>query len=119
MTITVVTLLKRREGMSKQDFITYYETRHRKIGEQVLAGYATRYARRFLHPMDGVDQEHDADVVTEVDFPDEATRDACFTAMGEPAVMAAIVADEEKLFDRSRIRTFSVEARESDLAAKA
>jgi hypothetical protein len=65
MTVTVITLLKRRAGMSKADFITYYETRHRLIGEKVLRGYATRYVRRFLHPTDGIDQEQDADVVLE------------------------------------------------------
>jgi hypothetical protein len=113
MTVTVITLLKRREGMSKADFIAYYEGHHRRIGEQVLAGYATRYVRRFLHPMDGADQPCDADVVMEIDFPDEATRDACFAALSDPATAAMIAEDEERLFDRSRIRSFSVEERAS------
>jgi hypothetical protein len=115
MTITLITLLKRREGMSKIDFIAYYEAHHRMIGEKVLGGYATRYVRRFLHPTDGIDQHEDADVILEIDFPDEPTRDACFAAMSAEAAMAEIVADEEKLFDRSRIRTFAVDERESKL----
>jgi EthD domain len=113
MTVTVITLLKRRAGMSKADFIAYYETHHRLIGERVLRGYAVRYVRRFLHPRDGTDQEHDFDVITEIDFPDAATGDACFAAMGDPATMAMIVADEENLFDRSRIRTCTGEERGS------
>lgn len=116
MTITVITLLKRREGMSKADFIAYYEAHHRKIGEKVLGGYATRYIRRYLHPTDGVDVLEDADVVMEIDFPDAATRDACFAAMGDADTMAEIVADEDRLFDRSRIRTFTVEERASNMA---
>ncbi len=115
MTVTLITLLKRRADMSKADFIAYYEAHHRLIGEKVLRGYATRYVRRFLYPTDGVDHTADADVVLEIDFPDEATRDACFAAMGDPEIMAEIIADEEKLFDRSRIRTFSVEERASVL----
>lgn len=115
MTVTVITLLKRREGMSREAFRAYYEARHRRIGEQVLAGYATRYVRRYLNPIDGQDQPCDADVVMEIDFPDEATRDACFAAMGGPETMAMIATDEEKLFDRSRIRTFSVTEAVSDL----
>ncbi|CDO38699.1 EthD domain-containing protein [Novosphingobium sp. KN65.2] len=115
MTVTVITLLKRREGMSREDFRAYYETSHRHIGEKVLAGYATRYVRRFLAPTDGVDQTCDADVVMEIDFPDEATRDACFAAMSDPETIAMIVEDEERLFDRSRIRTFSVTEAASDL----
>lgn len=116
MTVTLITLLKRRAGMSKPDFIAYYEAHHRMIGEKVLRGYATRYIRRFLHPTDGEDHDHDADVVMEIDFPDAATRDACFAAMADPAIMEMIAADEEKLFDPSRIRTFSVEERASDMA---
>ena len=72
MTVTVLTLLKRRDGMSKADFIAYYEANHRRIGERVLAGYATRYVRRYLFPSDGADQPCDADVVMEIDFPDAA-----------------------------------------------
>lgn len=115
MTITQITLLKRREGMSKADFIAYYEEHHRRIGERVLGGYATRYVRRFLFPMDGLDQHCDADVVMEIDFPDAATRDTCFAAMSDPAIRAEIEEDEAKLFDRTRIRSFAVEEHASVL----
>lgn len=108
MTVTVITLLKRREGMSREDFRAYYETRHRIIGERVLAGRATRYVRRYLTPTDGEDRDFDFDVVMEIDFPDAATRDACFASLGEPETTRMIAEDEENLFDRSRIRTFHV-----------
>lgn len=108
MTVTVVTLLKRRQGVSREEFRAYYESHHRLIGERVLSGYATRYVRRYLTPADGVDHLCDADVVTEIDFPDEPTRASCFAAMAEPELLAEITADEELLFDRTRIRTFSV-----------
>lgn len=115
MTVTVITLLKRREGMSKADFITYYEEHHRRIGERVLTGHATRYVRRYLHPLDDAEQPCDADVVMEIDFPDIATRDACFAALADPAIAAMIAEDEERLFDRSRIRSFSVDEQASTL----
>lgn len=115
MTVTVLTLLKRREGMTKADFIAYYETRHRLIGEKVLSGWATRYVRKHLYPLDGTDAAHDFDVVLEIDFPDQATCDACFAAMADPATMAEIVEDEERLFDRSRMRTYAVETHASAL----
>lgn len=115
MTVTVLTLLKRREGMSKADFIAYYESRHRLIGEKVLSGWATRYQRNHLHPMDGTDAPHDFDVVLEIDFPDQQTCDAWLSAMADPATMAEIVEDEERLFDRSRMRTYRVETHASRL----
>ncbi|KHK89895.1 EthD domain-containing protein [Novosphingobium malaysiense] len=115
MTVTVVSLLKRKAGTSREEFRTYYESNHRLIGEKVLSGYATRYVRRFLEPADGIDQDQDFDVILEIDFPDEATRKACFAAIGEPATLAMIVEDEEKLFDRSRMRTFNVTQSQSDM----
>ncbi|NLR72016.1 EthD domain-containing protein [Novosphingobium sp. ERN07] len=115
MTVTVLTLLKRREGMTKADFIAYYESRHRLIGEKVLSGWATRYVRRHLHPLDGQTLDHDYDVVLEIDFPDQQTCDACFAAMASPAVMNEIVADEERLFDRTRMRTYRIEEHASVL----
>ncbi|WP_068071649.1 EthD domain-containing protein [Novosphingobium lentum] len=115
MTVTVLTLLKRKAGMSKTDFVAYYEARHRLIGEQVLGGWATRYERRHIHPVEGNDVDWDFDVVLEIDFPDATTRDACFAAMADEATMAMIVEDEERLFDRSRLRTYSVEAHASVL----
>lgn len=44
--IKVVTTLKKKAGMSTDDFRAYYETHHRLIGEKYLSGYATRYVRR-------------------------------------------------------------------------
>lgn len=115
MTVTVISLLKRREGMSKADFIAYYEERHRRIGEQVLAGYATRYVRRFLFPMDGEDQVCDADVVMEIDFPDKARMEEFFASAARPDIAAMIGEDEAQLFDRARIRAFTVEEHYSRL----
>jgi len=115
--IKIVTLLKRKAGLSKGDFVAYYESHHRGIGEKVLSGFAVRYFRRYLHPADGVDQDCDFDVVMEIWFPDQARREAWIATLSDPALMAEIVADEEKLFDRSRIRTFTYDESESDLPA--
>lgn len=115
MTVRSITLLKRRAGMSKTDFFAYYENHHRLIGERLLSGYATRYVRRHLHPADGETHDHDADVVLEIDFPDQARMDAFFAAMADPDIMAEVASDEERLFDRSRIRTFTVVDCESHL----
>jgi hypothetical protein len=117
MTVTLVALLKRRPEMTKADFIAKYEAQHRLIGERVLGGYATRYVRRFLHPVDGVDRDYDPDVLTEIDFPDEATRQACFAALAEPNTMAMIAEDEATLFDRSRSHSFVVEEHVSAMPA--
>lgn len=118
MSITVLTLLKRRADMTRADFIAYYETHHRLIGEKVLGPWAIRYERKHLHPLDGTDMDFDADVVMEIEFPDEAAMAECFAAMADPATRQMITEDEERLFDRSRIRTFRVERHVSDMPPK-
>lgn len=115
--IKLVTLLTRRPGMSKEAFADYYETHHRVIGEKYLGGHAVRYFRRHLTPLDGVAHGDDPDVVMEIWFRNRAELDACFAALMAPGPAAEIAADEERLFDRTRIRSFLVEERESDLPA--
>ncbi|WP_448582917.1 EthD domain-containing protein [Thermaurantiacus sp.] len=113
--ITLVTLLKRRPGMSWDDFVADYETRHRQIGEEVLAGFATRYERRYLRPVTGGSEAAEVDVLLEIDFPDAARLAAFQAAVAVPEVRARIVADEERLFDRSLIRSFTVSSYRSAL----
>ena len=35
--------MRRKEGMTIDEFRDYYETKHRIIGEKYLRGYATKY----------------------------------------------------------------------------
>lgn len=113
--LTLVTLLKRRPGMSWDDFVAYYETHHRRIGEEVLAGFATRYERRYLRPAPGSSEAAEVDVLLEIDFPSAAHLAAFHAAVSMPEVRARIVADEERLFDRRLIRSFTVAAARSPL----
>ena len=45
-----VGLLKRKPGMTTEEFRKYYESQHRLIGEKYLKGRATKYMRRFISP---------------------------------------------------------------------
>jgi len=115
--IKTITMLKRKPGMSLEDFIAYYESHHRLIGEKVLKSHAVRYSRRYLQPRidrTGAVSEPDHDVLTEVWFPDQAAADT--TARSIAAHAAEIAADEEKLFDRSKQRSFGVVEYESDMS---
>jgi len=109
MTVTLVTLLKRRPGMSQKEFRDYYERYHRLIGEDVLAPYAVRYVRRYLTPLDGEDRDCDFDVVMEIDFPDDATMARFFESTSDPQISQRIAKDEAMLFDTNRIRSFRLD----------
>lgn len=113
--VKLVTLLKRRPGMTMAQFIAQYETVHARLGERVLAGFATRYVRRYLVPLagdaDAVARPHD--VVMEIWFPDRNALDRCMAYLTAPDVAAEIAADEETVFDRAATLTAIVEEHES------
>ena len=118
--IKMVGLLKRRPGMSVDAFRAYYESTHRRIGEKVLAGYATRYVRRYLNPSRDsgaatFGEEGDFDVILEVWYPDEAAAAAALEHQSLPDVAREILDDEMRLFDREKNRFFVLEEVESQL----
>jgi hypothetical protein len=114
--IKIVTTLKKRKGMSTEDFRAYYEGHHRTIGEKYLKGYAARYVRRYLNAItdpEGNVSQPEFDVLLEIWFPDESTFAACRQRLNEPDTAGEIAFDEEKLFDRSQKRSYTVEECES------
>jgi len=115
--IKLVTLIRRRQDLSMQEFIRRYETGHRRIGEKYLKGYASRYFRRFL-----LEREDDVgvkprqyDVLTEIWFPDQEAVNNAFRDLGTPDALAEIAEDEATLFERDSITTYLVEEYESDM----
>lgn len=112
----ILLFLKRRPGMSVEDFRSYYETTHVKLCEKYAVG-ALRYVRRYLDPIGG--EEMPFDVITEIWLEDRAVFEAVceMTAKNEPP--PEVVADEERLFDRTKSRTCAVVECESDMEAVA
>lgn len=108
-------LLKRRPGMSFEEFVAYYESTHAKLGVRALPT-AQRYFRRFLTPYPDASIETDVDVITEIWFKDRATLDAAMAHLQDQVLAQEIAADEERLFDRSKMRFFVVDERESVLS---
>ena len=47
--IKVIMPMRRKEGMTIDEFRKYYETKHRIIGEKYLTGYATKYISCLLY----------------------------------------------------------------------
>ena len=118
--IKVVTLLTRKPGMSREAFIEHYETHHRKIGEKYLSGFAVKYQRRYLQSAGFKGQEGATlpfDVLMEIWHPDQDTLDAALAVLSTDEAQAEIVADEERLFDRDLIRSYTVEEYESEMPA--
>lgn len=119
-TIKLVTLLRRKDGMTMEAFKDYYESVHARIGEKYLSPHASRYFRRYLHPVPGPDasrqaEERTYDVLMEIWFPDQQAFDAAFRDLRTAEAQAEIMADELKLFDRDYIHGYIVDEHESCL----
>lgn len=115
--IKLITLLKRKPGMTLEEFIEYYEGNHRLIGEKYLRGHASHYVRRYLHPTpdpaSGELREADYDVLMEIWFPDQTAFEAAMVAVTQPEAAREIAEDEARLFDPAKRSTFTVEEFES------
>ncbi|WP_257556820.1 EthD domain-containing protein [Sphingobium sp. CFD-2] len=110
-------LIKRKPGMSFDDFVDYYENVHSKLASRVPN--LRRYARNFIRPY-GNDvyagaAELPFDVVTEICFDDEAEFHKGMAYLTEPETAAIVAADEENLFDRSSIIFVTADERVSNL----
>ncbi len=108
-------LLKRKSGMSVEDFRSYYESTHAPLGQRVLPN-ARKYVRHYLNPFgdDGPD-DLPYDVITEIWFDDRAGFEEAMAHISDPETARIIGEDEENLFDRSAIRFVTVEDAETEL----
>lgn len=117
--LKTIALLKCKTGMSRQDFIDYYESRHAPLIRKLLP-QLVEYRRNFIEP-EGVfispgAAPVDFDVITEMWFQDRAAYDQAMAKVAEPEVWDTIAADEENLFDRGKTRMFVVEEQRSKFA---
>lgn len=118
--LKLVALLKRRPGMTLEEFRDYYETTHSKFAEPLKGGLAVRYVRRYftpiVHPLlDAEAEEPEFDAMMEMWFKDQAQFDEAMMAFADPVLSKAIREDEPNLFDVSKIRHFLVDEVDMDM----
>jgi uncharacterized protein (TIGR02118 family) len=112
--VKIMAMLKRKAGLSMEEFIDYYENHHVPLIRRIVP-YMQDYRRNYVRggssgrPKDGTGP--DCDVITEAWF---ASREdfAKFKAEGLNAESReAITQDELKFLDRDFIRLFVVDER--------
>lgn len=114
----VFALLKRRPGMSMEDFMDYYENHHAPLGVKAMKSvryYARHYMTPTLDPVSGQPSEAAYDAITEMHFDDRHGFDEFMALLQNPRAKAYAEADEEKLFDRSKNSMVFVTTCESEL----
>ena len=110
-----IALLKRRQDLSKEAFIHYYETHHAPLIRSLFPEI-TLYRRNYLNRDEifefGGSHPIDFDVVTEIHFADRAAYAAFLARSAEPEVADKIASDEMNVFERSATRMFTVQTYE-------
>jgi hypothetical protein len=105
-------LIKRRAGISTQEFRDYYENTHSKLGGDIGATMGMiHYARRYLEPLNGGELEYD--VLTECWFNDRAKFETIAAALARGEVAPEVAADEARFMDRTKTRFLNVVEYES------
>jgi EthD domain-containing protein len=104
--ITTIALLKARDGLTRDEFIDYYENHHVPLILS-LAPPPVYYARNYLPETDHRGFPADFDVLTHIRFTDEtARRDWLALVLAKDSGVAE---DEARFLDRSRTRGWIVE----------
>lgn len=112
--IKIISLVKRKAGMSFQEFKNYYEDTHSKLGERFLPPYCVKYLRRYVvesvhHHTGGETPEVDHDCIVEMWFPDEEALAAFRASVADPELVKLIRQDEDRFVDHSKTRRYRVE----------
>jgi hypothetical protein len=112
-----ILLLKRKQGLTREEFLQYYERRHVPLVRTLLPSIA-RYTRNYLDltpvasggtvgaELPG--QPPDFDVITELWFEGPAQYEEFLNALADPEVARRLREDEESFLDRTTMRMFSV-----------
>lgn len=110
---TLVLLLKRKPGMSKEQFRHHYETSHVALAKKYVGHLFLDYRRHYVEATSGLaddgvnwaeklDGAYDA--ITKIVFQDKAALDEFQRICALPEVNAILKADEERFLDRPAMR---------------
>ena len=119
--LKIVVLMKRRKGITPEQYKDYYETRHRKLIEHFVehvVDYRRTYPLRkagapagYGELDGGAGDEPDFDGMTEIWVRDRAAMDRIFAVMADPKIGKIFETDEANFIDRDTIRLFICEER--------
>jgi uncharacterized protein (TIGR02118 family) len=120
--IKFVVMLKKKAGMTRSEFIEYYENHHAKLVKEnipSLREYRRNYVQQesvFISGTDSPTSSAEFDVVSELWFDDMVGYQAMNTAMADPAIGQLLNGDAENLFDGSYTVAFLVDEKISNAA---
>jgi EthD domain len=109
-----VHLMKRRQGMTHEEFVEYYETHHYKFVATIQQYGVTRYVRKYLtntiHPAG----EPEYDCLMELWWESAEAREQAISGR-DPELVRVTGEDEVRLFDIDSMLIYSFEESETEL----
>jgi hypothetical protein len=111
--IKVMLFIKRKPGLTREQFRDRYESGHVPLAIAELP-WLRRYARNFMVPVRGL-AEPEWDVVTEFWFEDWQAWKATSTYGLDPVTGRTLAEDEAEFMDRSSMRFVVVDEHVSDI----
>ena len=129
MAIKTILMLKRKQGMSAEDFRIAYETRHSRLARRLFGHLWLEYRRNYLGPTNrfsdaaGTPTEDDEagtispyDVITEIVYRDPAALEESNRIAAMPENKRLLAEDEESMFEREACYAAIVEVFEENLS---
>jgi hypothetical protein len=108
----VLALIKRKPGMSRSDFMAYYEANHAPLARKSFPQIA-QYRRNFIDLNDAIIMpgmpEPDFDSVTEIWYHDRDAYDEMLSTHFMAGVQEVIETDERNFLDQSMTRMIKVD----------
>jgi hypothetical protein len=119
--IKQVVFLKRRQDMTMEQFMDYYENQHsqlsKRIGAKPPLPNAQRYVRRYItpekNPLTGEVIHPGYDCIMEIWWNTRADFEAAMKGLGSPEHLPARLADELKVFATNSNPVCTVEEHDS------
>lgn len=115
MTVKIISLIRRKPGLSREAFIDYYESRHVLLGlrHTEMCAYRRNYVDDADPTLPGDPVTLGFDVITESVFADRTSLERSWAHCADPAVTREFEVDEAKFIDRSVTKMFVVGERDS------
>lgn len=122
----VIWLMKRKEGMTHQQFRDHFENSHAPLAKKYIGHMFTEYRRNYpdfamfggdpRDPAGGFGPgEWEYDLISEWIMPDEAAFNEINRLFAEPEISQIFLEDENKFLDRKHMVMIKVTTAETDL----
>lgn len=121
--IKIICFLKKKDGLSFEQFKQYYEEKHAPLAIKLLPVFH-EYSRSYISLGDNYEPSHISvtplafgfDVITQIAFETREDYDMVLKLQSDPEIARLLAEDEERFLDRSAMTMFIVDEKRTPAA---